>query len=211
MISSDVIRVWALLPVKPFKQAKTRLADTLTPEARESLAIQFFQHTLKILTSIKRFAGVLVVSRDPAVLKLARECGAQTLMESGQPELNEALRRGCEMIRELGGRAVFIIPADLPFLTAEDVESILKLGRTSQTVVIVPDRNKDGTNGMLLNPPNIIPLSYGIGSFGRHKAAAEAQPEVTLHIHEVQNMALDVDTPADFHMYQTARVFTESG
>ena len=47
----------------------------------------------------------LVVSRDPAALSLARLYEATSVSESGQPELNAALRRAIEVAHESASRA----------------------------------------------------------------------------------------------------------
>ncbi|MGH2523035.1 MAG: 2-phospho-L-lactate guanylyltransferase, partial [Anaerolineales bacterium] len=41
--------LWALVPVKPFWQAKTRLAGVLSPEQRAGLSREFLTHTLQVL------------------------------------------------------------------------------------------------------------------------------------------------------------------
>jgi 2-phospho-L-lactate/phosphoenolpyruvate guanylyltransferase len=200
----DAIKQWAILPVKPFKQAKTRLSAVLSPEEREALAITLFQRSVGLLTSIRQFAGVLVVSRDPEALKMARLCGAQTLTETGQPELNHALRRASEVVMGLGATGIFIMPVDLPFVTAQDIEQMLYMGRFRKTAVIAPDGKRDGTNSMYLTPPNLIPLSYGEGSFARHMALAEGAGARAL-VYESPRLSLDIDTPADLDVYYAAQ------
>lgn len=200
----DSVKQWAILPVKPFKQAKSRLSEVLSPDEREALALALFQRSVSLLTSIKQFAGVLVISRDPEALKLARNAGAHTLMETGHPELNHALRRASETVMTLGATGVFIMPADLPFVTAEDIEQMLYMGRFRLSGVIAPDGRRDGTNSMYLTPPNLIPLSYGVGSFARHSALLEGVGAKVL-IYDSPRIALDIDTPADLEMYRAAQ------
>lgn len=200
----DSIRLWAILPVKPFKQAKSRLAGVLSPAEREALAITLFQRSAGILAGITRFSGVLVVSRDPDALKMARGYGAHTLLETDQPELNPALRRASETVMALGATGVFIMPADLPFVTAADVEQMIHLGRFRRSVVLAPDSKYDGTNSLFMTPPNLMPLAYGIGSFARHRTLAEAA-EATIHIYESSRMALDIDTPDDLEVYRASQ------
>ena len=45
-----------------------------------------------------------------------------------------------------------ILPSDIPLLTAEDIEEIVKLGRFRGTMVIAPDCHKDGTNALFIKP-----------------------------------------------------------
>ncbi|MFN8420858.1 MAG: NTP transferase domain-containing protein [Anaerolineae bacterium] len=126
--------------MKPFPKAKSRLSGVLTTEQREALAERFFRHTLNILSQVKEITNILVISRDPQVLSLAREYHAVTVQESGAPELNAALMRAAQVAGLKGAEAILILPADLPLLTAHDVREILHLGRYNQTVVLAPDR-----------------------------------------------------------------------
>lgn len=197
------MRIWAIVPVKPFVRAKSRLAGVLPAPEREALAESMFRHLLDALGNLTRtakIAGVMVISRDSKALAIARDYGVSTVQESGAPELNAALLRASEVVRYRGTDGVLVLPADLPLVTAEDVEQIVNTGRYNATVVIVPDRLEDGTNAMLVIPPGFIPYSYGVGSFKRHKELAE-RAGATVKVLHLERLALDLDTPEDLAVY----------
>ncbi len=198
--AAPYLKIWAIIPVKPFNRAKSRLAKALTPEEREALATSMFRHTVGLLASVRRFAGVIVISRDTKALAIARDYGVQTVQESGAPELNAALLRASQVVNGFGADGVFVMPADVPFVTTGDIDQILHLGRYKQSVVLVPDRHGDGTNGLLVAPPALIPFSFGVGSFARHKALAESV-NATIQVYDSPRMSLDIDTPADLERY----------
>lgn len=125
---------WAIMPVKPFVRAKSRLASVLTPEQREALAERMLRHGLATLSRVPAIGGVLVISRDSKVLAIAREYGAQTVQESGAPELNAALLRATELARLRGATASWCCPPDLPIYTVQDVEESAAAG------ALQPDR-----------------------------------------------------------------------
>ena len=77
--------LWAIVPVKPLRRGKSRLAGTLTEDERTELNRALLQHTLETLSELKEVDGVLVVSRDPNALTIARNHGARTVQEDGQP------------------------------------------------------------------------------------------------------------------------------
>ena len=85
--------LWAIVPVKPLRRGKSRLSKVLSENERTILNQNMLVSTLKILSSVNRIDNILVVSRDPAALTLAREYGARTVLEDGSPELNTALSR----------------------------------------------------------------------------------------------------------------------
>src|SRR5262249_8181913 len=78
---------------------------------------------------------------------------------------------------------------------------VLHLGRYNTTVVLAPDRQEDGTNILLVNPPGYIPFAYGVGSYRRHLMLAEASG-ATVKIYRSERASLDIDTPDDLTTYE---------
>ncbi len=201
--------VWAIVPVKPLKQAKSRLADLLSAEQREALATALLLRTVGLLLPLPQIQGVLVISRDSQALAMVRELGAQTVQESGAPELNNALLRATQALRLWGAEAALIVPADIPLLAAEDVAQVVELGRFFNSVVLVPDHNEQGTNLLLVRPPGIIPYAFGENSFQRHRGYAH-EAGATVLIHRSERAGLDLDTAADLLRYmELAKVLGE--
>ena len=194
------MNIWAIVPVKPFIRAKSRLAKVLQPHEREALAEKMFRHSLEVLVSVRPVAGVLVISRDTKALHIARDYGVHTVQESGTPELNAALLRASQVVGSQGADGVLVLPADVPMVTTEDIEQILHLGRYNTTVVLAPDAQDEGTNAMLCNPPGYIPFSYGPGSFHRHMILAE-EAGATVKIYRSERLSLDIDTPPDLDQF----------
>src|SRR5215510_3068845 len=118
--------LWAIVPVKPLRSGKSRLAGTLTEDQRTELNRALLQHTLETLSELKEVDGVLVISRDPHALTVARSHGARTVQENGQPQLNTALQRATVVAQVYATRGVLVLPADLPLLTKEDVHELIK-------------------------------------------------------------------------------------
>jgi 2-phospho-L-lactate/phosphoenolpyruvate guanylyltransferase len=140
-----------------------------------------------------------VVSRDPEALSIARNLRAQTLLESGKPGLNLALARASLIAKAYKARGVLVIPADLPLLDPDDVQEMIDLANGKPAVVIAPDRHNEGTNAMLIAPPDLIRFDYGKGSFDRHCAHA-IKAGADLQVVEKDSFALDLDWPDDLEM-----------
>lgn len=192
--------VWAVVPVKPLNRAKSRLAAVLAPEQRAELAAAMLAHTVAVLNQSHAVTGVLVISRDNRALVIARENGARTVQESGAPELNAALQRASQVIASWSAQAMLIMPADLPLLQPSDIVEVVKLGRYHQSVVLIPNREYSGTNGLLCRPPDMFPFAFGEQSYARHKAAAESA-EAAVHVFRSERLMLDLDTPEDLRHY----------
>jgi len=191
--------LWAIVPVKPLRRGKSRLAGTLTEDERTELNRALLQHTLETLSELKEVDGVLVVSRDPNALTIARNHGARTVQEDGQPELNTALKRATIVAQVYATRGVLVLPADLPLVTREDILTLIQRATEPPVVVIAPDRHKKGTNALLISPPGLIEYDFGENSFQRHcelikKAGAR------LEIVDLPSLGLDLDVPEDFEI-----------
>jgi 2-phospho-L-lactate guanylyltransferase len=191
--------IWAIVPVKPLRRGKSRLAGLLSEEQRTLLNRYLLEHTLTVLNEISGIEHTLVVSRDPAALALTRSLGGRTVMEDGAPQFNTALKRATIVAQAQGARAVLILPADLPLVEPSDLEDLLSQGMTPSVVVISPDRRLDGTNGLFINPAGLIEYGYGPGSFQRHCQGCK-DAGAKLVVVSSERIGLDLDLPEDLEM-----------
>jgi 2-phospho-L-lactate guanylyltransferase len=188
--------LWAVVPVKPLRRGKSRLAGVLSEEERTSLNRKLLTHTIDTLVELPELEHVLVVSRDPEALALARDRGARTVLEDGTSHLNIALTRATVIATTYAARGILILPADLPQISAEDIQSMITAGQDPPVVVIAPDYRREGTNAMLINPAGLIQYDFGPNSFERHVAQAEAKG-AEVKVLDLPSLAHDVDLPED--------------
>jgi 2-phospho-L-lactate/phosphoenolpyruvate guanylyltransferase len=188
--------LWAIVPVKPLRRGKSRLAGILSQDERANLNQTLLAHTLDTLKATPEIEQVLVVSRDTAALALAREHGARTVQENGAPHLNVALARATVVAHNYATRGVLIVPADLPLITPQDIRYMLEFANDTPVVVVAPDMRRQGTNALLVCPSGLIEYDFGPGSFQRHCERAR-QAGVRLEICELPSLALDMDLPED--------------
>lgn len=193
--------LWAIVPVKPLRRGKSRLSTVLTEDERTALNQNLLSNTLKILSSVERIDKIMVVSRDPGALTLAREFGARTVLENGNPELNTALRRAALVAKTYLANEIIIIPADLPLVTKQEIEDFLSRSGNPPEIVISPDRRKDGTNLLYIHPAGLIQFNYGSGSFANHLSQAE-KAGARIEIVESLSLGLDLDLPEDLELLQ---------
>jgi len=191
--------LWAIVPVKPLRRGKSRLAGTLNENERAELNQKLLEQTLTTLSSLKELDQVLVVSRDPHALTIARNHGAKTIQEDGQPQLNTALTRATVLAKVQAIQGVLILPADLPLLTREDVLTLIDSAAKPPVVVIAPDRHKKGTNALLMVPPGLIDYEFGEDSFQKHCERVK-KSGARLEIVELPSLGLDLDMPEDLEL-----------
>ncbi len=191
--------LWAIIPVKPLRRGKSRLASVLSEDERALLNYTMLSNTLKVLAEVPEVTERLVVSRDPAALALAREFGARTLQEDGNPGLNTALRRATVVAQVYGADGVLVLPADLPLLSPSDVADLIVHINKPPVMVIAPDRRGDGTNALLLSPAGLVEYHFGPGSFQKHVQQAQKQG-VRVEICSLFSLGLDLDLPEDLDL-----------
>lgn len=192
---------WAIVPIKPLNRSKSRLSSVLNDQQREALSRKMLERTLTTLKEVEEIAGILVISRDNAALRLARKFDVQTVQESGTPELNDALTRATQVTMAWNASGVMVLPSDIPLMTSRDIRAMLRLADQPHVIVIASDRRDDGTNALLVRPPGLIEYRFGEHSFQRH-VAETLEAGVALHIYESPDLALDVDIPDDLELYR---------
>ena len=178
-----------LVPVKAFADAKVRLAPALDPTRRAELA-----HTMA--TGVVRAAGdlpVWVVCDDEAVAHWAEEVGA-TVLWMPRRGLNLAVTEGVAALAAAGVARVVVCHADLP--AAVRLDHLVPADPAAATMVVVPDRRRDGTNVVSLPTSSGFRFAYGAGSFERHLAEAQ-RLGLEVEIVDDPGLSWDVDLPED--------------
>lgn len=193
------MKLWLLVPVKPFGEGKSRLAAVLAQEARAALSREMLARVLDQAQAAQVLAGTIVISRDQNALAQARLAGVESIPETGQ-DLNLALIEASQQAMRHGTEAILVLPADLPLVTAADIRQLYTLGATQAGVVIAPSPD-GGTNALLLRPPHAIQFSFGRDSFARHHQLA-ATAGVPVQVFASPTLAFDVDRPEDLASLQ---------
>ena len=191
--------LWAIVPVKPLRRGKSRLAGTLTEDERTELNQSLLKHTIETLSGLKEIEQVLVVSRDPHALTIARNHGARTVLEDGQPQLNTALKRATVVAQVYATRGVLVLPADLPLISPDDIRELVNRAVDPPVVVIAPDRHQKGTNALLISPAGLIEYDFGENSFQRHCERVK-KAGARLEIVNLPSLGLDLDLPEDLEL-----------
>ena len=173
----------AIMPIKPWDGAKSRLHDDAG--ARRALARAFAQDALDAVLGCSVVGRVVVVTTGDEVSEHARTVGAFALPESADPgadPLGAAVRDGTAWSHERHpDEPVAVIPADLPSLTSDALAALL-VAATAHPLAFVPDANGDGTTILTSLRPELLESGYGPGSADRHRSygAVELQAPAAL-------------------------------
>jgi 2-phospho-L-lactate/phosphoenolpyruvate guanylyltransferase len=192
-LSGPLGPVVVLIPVKAFTQAKRRLSEALSTEARAVLAQRFANTVVDAAHDLP----VAIVCDDAAVVRWARSRELTVLHEAGQG-LNPAVTSAVVQLRERSVQRAVIVHSDLPL--ARDLRWLAdEVG-----ITLVPDHRHDGTNAMSLPlSPEVLAnfeFAYGEGSFAKHERQAldiTARFDIETRVVDDPELDHDVDVPAD--------------
>ncbi len=184
----------AIVPIKRFDRAKSRLSDSAAAAHRPLIAKAMLADVLLGLRESRLVDRIVVVSGEPEARKLAEDTGAEVIDDPEDLGHSEAAMIGIADAIEHGAECVVLAPGDCPLL--EGVELDRELDAQAPGVAVVPDRHGTGTNGLILSPPDVIAPSFGPDSRVRHLELARAAG-ARCRIATVPSMALDLDTEDD--------------
>lgn len=198
---------FVLIPVKALPWGKSRLAPLLPDAARHAVARAMLTD---VLTSALRAAtvdGVAVVSSDATLLSLARRFGAFAVDEGYPRGLNGAAGIGTEFCLRHNARAVLVLLADLPLVTAADVDLLFRQLTGGPEVILVPCKEGEGTNALLRSPPAVLKTCFGGPSLAAHRGEA-ARQGVCCRVLEVPHIAFDLDSVEDLRRFAARKTDT---
>ena len=180
----------ALIAIKERLQCKTRLAEVLAPPARVQLVRSMLAAVLSAAGGARTVRHIIVVSpeRDSVPAQIP------VLADSGEC-LNSALTQAHRVLREFGCREVVMLPADLPTITAPEINALVRAGRRGG-FAIAPDAAGIGTNALCLVSAHPFRFQFGLGSQRLHLEEAQ-RTGLSPQVVRLPGLEFDVDSPAD--------------
>jgi 2-phospho-L-lactate/phosphoenolpyruvate guanylyltransferase len=191
------MKTFAIVPIKRFENAKTRLSSILDTDDRIRLSLLMLKDTLQILSAVHSLSQVITVSADKRVGEIAVKYGANFLLEEKERGVNSAVALADSYCMKKAADATMVIPHDLPLLDSTDISKACELAENeSRCIVICPSLRYDGTNMLLRKPPSIIATFYDADSYNMHVKAAI---RLGIPVKRLLSKGLmhDIDTPED--------------
>ena len=191
--------MWAVVPLKSPDNAKSRLAQVLAPPARRALFFAMAEHVLRTLATTPGLERTLVVTSSPEVGRFAAALGARFLHQTTEAGTAQACRFALGSGLLDPQAPVLFVSGDLPLASSNELGALLRRAESMPTrpsIVVAPDRHRQGTNALWCSASHVVTPSFGTGSFARHSEQAHAIG-VAVAIHEATDLALDIDEPSD--------------
>jgi 2-phospho-L-lactate guanylyltransferase len=187
-----------VIAVKSPQRGKSRLSD-LPARLRAALARAFAADVVTVAIGAAGPGGVLVVSDDEDIARLATDLGAVPIAERRAGGLNPALLQGRDAAVQLRpGSAIVALQGDLPAITLDQLRSAIgEARRADPSAAFVADATGSGT--ALLHWPEAATFrpAFGDGSAQRHRDAGAVDLTAGLPSSMWAGLRRDVDTTVD--------------
>tara|TARA_B100000886_G_scaffold327079_1_gene274195 strand:- start:953 stop:1567 length:615 start_codon:yes stop_codon:yes gene_type:complete len=159
-----------VIPMKDLSECKTRLASCLGEKARSDLARLLYIRTLEFITPIalENSFDVAVVTNSSEAINIASAFKTQIIEEPPFGTLSTAVNLASEWACINKYHRFCVIPADL---VAPDQQEMKEFLHSKAIVTICPSVDQ-GTNALMISPPNAIEFHYGHRSSIAHFNAA---------------------------------------
>jgi 2-phospho-L-lactate guanylyltransferase len=180
----------ALIAINERSRCKSRLSLALAPAARLELVRSMLSAVLRAAAGAQTLRHIMVVSpeRDTVPAQIP------VLADTGQ-SLNAALTEAHRAVLDFGCREVVILPADLPTISAADIDALVRAGR-SGGFAIASDAADAGTNALCLAIAQPFRFQFGVDSKRLHLEAA-VYLGLTPQVVNLPGLEFDIDSPAD--------------
>ena len=191
------LRVGAIVPVKTFSRAKTRL--NLTTEKTEQICGIMLESVLNTISQSDIIEKTVIVSRDEIALGIGKKFGAVQIYDEEELGVNSAVKLGDNYFAKEEFDITIVFPQDIPLLQAEDIRTLFEMRDSKRCVLVVPSRKFDGTNALLRMPPDVTDTHYDEDSYKIHLNTSEKKNASSALI-LIRRIMLDIDDQDDLHL-----------
>jgi 2-phospho-L-lactate guanylyltransferase len=191
------LKIFAIVPVKSFENAKSRFGSLLSMHERIKLSGMLLERTICTLKKTPTIQRILLVSSDTRIKGIASKYGVTFLEESKEAGVNSAVRLADKFCISAGADASLVLPTDLPLIVPEDIDIMCKtVLEKDSCVILCPSYKFDGSNVLFRKPCNIIRTSYDKNSYPNHVLAG-IRSNANTRVLFLNRLMIDIDTVND--------------
>jgi|TARA_B110000014_G_scaffold141376_1_gene98070 2-phospho-L-lactate guanylyltransferase len=188
------LKTCAIIPVKSFSRAKTRL--NLSTEDTKLLCEALLEEVLVTVSESSCIEKILLISKDNKAFQIGKKFNCIEIFDETESGVNNAIALADSWISNSSFIRSVIFPQDIPFMLAQDIDDLFNFCIYDNSVILVPSRHFDGTNALIRTPSNIMKTRYDEGSY---KFQFESAMMHTNHysLALIQRIMLDIDNLDD--------------
>ena len=183
----------AIIPVKTFSNAKTRL--DIDEEKKIIICKLMFEEVLQTLSVSNLIDEIVVVSKDEEALKISKKFNPIQLADN-ETGVNDAVALADDYVKKNGFDASIVFPQDIPSMKTQDIDFLLQFQNPPKFSLIVPSRRFDGTNALVRMPVDLMKTHYDEDSYKIHLTTGKSYTTNTSLVF-VRRIMMDVDNMDD--------------
>ncbi|GKS66646.1 2-phospho-L-lactate guanylyltransferase [Nitrosarchaeum sp.] len=188
------MKIAAIIPVKTFSRAKTRL--DLSVRQKEELCKIMLEEILHTLSISPQIDKTVIVTKETKAIELGKKYNAIIISDNEEKSVNNAVALADKYLLENKFDASIVFPQDIPFIKTQDIDFLLNYKIPPNFAIVVPSRRFDGTNALVRMPIDLMITHYDEDSYKIHmNTAKEHTRNVALVF--VKRIMLDVDNMND--------------
>ena len=188
------MKIAAIIPVKTFSKAKTRL--DLSPQQVEQLCIVMLEEILHTLSISPQIEKTIMITKEEKAIEIGKKFNTITIIDEKEESVNSAVALADKYLLENKFDASIVFPQDIPFIKTQDIDFMLNYKMHPNFAIIVPSRRFDGTNALARMPIDLMETHYDEDSYKIHMNTAKKH---TLNVAMVfvKRIMWDVDNKED--------------
>jgi len=165
------LKIAAIIPVKTFSQAKTRLV--LSSKQKEELCEIMLEEILYTLSISPQIEKIVMVTKEKKALDIGKKFNVISIIDDKEKSVNSAVALADKYLLERGFDASIVFPQDIPYIKTQDIDFILNYKIPPNFAIVVPSRRFDGTNALVRMPVDLMQTHYDEDSYKIHMATAK--------------------------------------
>ena len=180
------MKIAAIIPVKTFSKAKTRL--DLSPQQVEELCKVMLKEILQTLSISPQIEKTILVTKEEKAIEIGKKFNTIIIIDEKEESVNNAVSLADKYLLENNFDASIVFPQDIDFM--------LNYKMHPNFAIIVPSRRFDGTNALVRMPIDLMETHYDEDSYKIHMNTAKNH---TLNVAMVfvKRIMWDVDNAND--------------
>ena len=153
------------------------------------------QEVLRTISSCKVVNQIILVSKDEDALKIGRQFNAVEIFDN-ESGVNNAISLADDYLSGRKFDCSIVFPQDVPTMISSDIGTLLGFIKSTDSVIIVPSRQFNGTNALVRCPSGLMQTRYDMGSYTHQIDAARTKTN-NISIALIRRMMLDIDDESD--------------
>ncbi len=184
----------AIIPVKSFSKAKTRL--TISSEKTVDICKLMLGEVLQTISTSKKIDNTIIVSHDQSAFDIGKKFSAIEVFDELESGVNNAITLADEYISDSEFSTSIILPQDIPFFNNSDLDNLFSFFQRKNSIIVVPSRQFNGTNSLIRNPSRVMTTRYDEGTYKSHLDEAKCN-NVDFSLVLIRRLMLDIDSQDD--------------